>query len=79
MIVPRSRPIVTAVSLGPLIRAVAWSTVLPSSVVPFTETITSPGWTPAASAGDPGIGCTTASSQPLPIAVHEVPALGSIG
>ena len=79
MVVPRNRPMVTEVSFGPLIRAVAWSTVLPSSAVPSAETITSPGWTPAASAGDPGIGFTTASSQPFPIAVHEVPALGSIG
>ena len=70
---------VAFVPFAPLINALAWSMVRPSRVVPFTETRTSPALTPALSAGDPGIGSTTASWQPPPILVHSCVLAGSTG
>src|SRR3954447_7146227 len=59
----RTMASVTAESFGPRTIARAASTVIPSSRAPPMDSITSPGSSPAFSAGDPGIGATTTSRQ----------------
>ena len=57
-------------SFGPRTLFLAASTVSPSSDAPSISSITSPGSTPAFSAGEPGIGPTIESRQSAPSVVQ---------
>ena len=67
-------------SFGPRILPRAASAVSPSSDTPSILSMTSPGFRPAFSAGEPAIGATTASRQSAAIVVHEevLPAASTV-
>ena len=69
---PRTIDSVTVVSFAPRIFCVVWSVVRPSTLTPSIAAITSPGWSPARSAGEPGMVDSTASRQVADSGVHVV-------
>ena len=79
---PPSRTIdsVTAVSFAPRTRSRAASTVRPSSRSPSMASMMSPATSPAASAGEPGIGATTTRRQSAAsvVQVEVAPAASTV-
>ncbi len=71
---PRRIRSLTVVSFGPRTLLRAWSTVSPARVAPSMPSMTSPGRSPAFSAGDPVSGATTARKQSSPRVVQAAVA-----